>query len=285
MGTSQAIKAYNSLAAVISTLPTDRKKERESNMMRFSEAFEKILVDSGHNVDTPIRASAGGNGNCKVSVRLNFRRHIQSNSFTSAVCVLNSLDTVSCQFIRSYPTRGMSTPNCSILKAACATVASPETYEPVDIGEEDAKMGYIDAMAGYANPTSEIFKEAEKVFGKNALVATLISVGSGKVEPRQWKPDASGKKLSDILKRAITDTERVHNSIQSRFQDLGIYFRFNVEHAPPLEDSIGKTIRVQTVAYLEDEGTSQRMDGALTSIRERRGVKPLRELSIVPSFE
>jgi hypothetical protein len=74
MGTSQAIKAYNSLAGVISTMPTDRKKERELNMTRFSEAFEKILVDSGHNVDTSMRAGAGGNGNCKVSVRLNFSR-------------------------------------------------------------------------------------------------------------------------------------------------------------------------------------------------------------------
>jgi hypothetical protein len=140
-------------------------------------------------------------------------------------------------------------------------------------------------MAGYANPTNEMLKEAEKVFGKNVVVANVVSIGSGKLnlELGQQKIDPSGSQLSDLLKRAITDTERVHNDIQNRFQDLGIYFRFNVEAILPIMNSIDPKTRVQTAAYLEDTSTSQRMDGAVTSIQERKGVKPLKELSTMTS--
>ncbi|CAG8592889.1 14986_t:CDS:2, partial [Acaulospora colombiana] len=253
MTASQAIKACNSLVTVLVTAPAEKKKERELNRENFSAMFEKVLVEAGYDVSKPMRVGVGGNGICK--------------------------------FIRSYSTRGMNTPNCTILQAACATIASPDSYEPVTIGEEDDQIECIDAMAGYANPTSELLKEAERVFGKTALVATITSVGSGKQELRQWQSDIAKKMLNDVLKRAITDTERVHNSIQSRFQDLGIYFRFNIESSPPFDSSTGKITKAQTMAYLEDAITSQRMDGVIKLIQDRKGIKALRDLNSITSVE
>jgi hypothetical protein len=189
-----------------------------------------------------------------------------------------------CQFIRSYPIRGASGPDCTILQAACATIAFPESFEPVVVGEEENQLLYVDAMGGYANPTNEMLKEAEKVFGKNVVVANVVSIGSGKPELRPQQLGPSGSQLGNLLKRAIRDTERVHNDIQNRLQSLGIYFRFNVESIPPMVNSIGQTTRVYTTAYLEEAATSQKMDVAVTSIQERKGIKPLKELSTMPSY-
>jgi hypothetical protein len=178
----------------------------------------------------------------------------------------------------------MNIPDCTILQAACATIASPEAYDPVIIGDEDDQCTYMNAMTGYANPTNEVLKEAEKIFGKNAVVANLLSVGSGRLELRQQQDTGIMSQLSDLLKRAITDTERVHNDIYNRFQDLGIYSRFNAEGILPVTNSMRKTTRVQTAAYLEDAPNSHRMDRAVTSIRERKGVKSLKDLSTISSF-
>ncbi|CAG8684129.1 7226_t:CDS:2, partial [Acaulospora colombiana] len=98
---------------------------------------------------------------------------------------------------------GVNAPQCTILQAACATVAAPDAYEPVSIGEGDDVMTYIGAMNGYANPTNEMLKEAEKILGKDRLVATIISVGSGKLDLIHQQGS-----VNDILKRALLDTER-----------------------------------------------------------------------------
>jgi hypothetical protein len=68
MSIPQAIKGYNSLASVLATTPTETKNEREINMAKFREVFEKLLVETSHTVDTPMRVHAGRNGKCKVLV-------------------------------------------------------------------------------------------------------------------------------------------------------------------------------------------------------------------------
>ncbi|PVF91496.1 hypothetical protein CPB86DRAFT_183430, partial [Serendipita vermifera] len=196
MTTTQAIKAYSSLAVVIATEPTEGKEERDINKRRFMDAFESILTEKGYSTDSPMHFGTGGNGPCKT-----------------AVCALSLFDPLSCQFIRSYPTRGMSTPECTILQAAYATIASPDAYEPVVVGDGDDSISYIDAMAGYSNPTNEMLKEAQKAFGKDGMVATIVSVGSGKLDVLRQR-DSTSPQLTDVLKRVLLDTERVHNNIQ-----------------------------------------------------------------------
>jgi hypothetical protein len=68
MTVPQAIKAYNSLATLLATAPTEAKRERELNMTKFKEAFEKLLVEMNETSDAPMRVRAAGKGNCKVYV-------------------------------------------------------------------------------------------------------------------------------------------------------------------------------------------------------------------------
>ncbi|PVF91230.1 hypothetical protein CPB86DRAFT_389523 [Serendipita vermifera] len=268
MNTIQAIKAYNSLAAVLATEPTDSKEDRELNMARFVDSFKRVLIDAGYPVDTPMRIGAKQSSPCKVGV-----------------CALDPLNAISCQFIRSYATRGMDDPQCTILQAACVAIASPDAYDPIMVGEEDDNIAYIDAMTGYANPTNEVLKEAEKVFGKNAIVATIVSLGSGKPERRQQQQEPITMQLNDILRRTIWDIERVHNDVQNRFQDLGIYHRFNVEDPLPSKESTKQTTKAHAKAYLQEPFTIRRMDQAINSVRERKGVMILKDLNTISSVE
>ncbi|PVF93948.1 hypothetical protein CPB86DRAFT_741455 [Serendipita vermifera] len=268
MTITQAIKAFNSLAAMLPTEPAETKQEREANRTRFVDMFEIILKDMGYSVDSLMRIGSGESSSCHV-----------------ALCALDSLNATSCQFIRSYATRGMTEPQCTILQAACATIASPNTYEPVIVGDGDDRIVYIDAMAGYANPTNEMLKEAEKAFGRNATVATIISIGSGGPEGWQKTQGSVSVQLTDILRRTMLDTERVHNDLQNRFHDHGIYYRFNANSYAHFNELVGSTTRATTKAFLDKASTNQRMDQAISSIRERKEGKILNDINSIPIIE
>jgi hypothetical protein len=184
-----------------------------------------------------------------------------------------------CQFIRSYRVRGKRAPRCTISQAACAAIASIGTYEPLVINQGHNQVTYIDAMTGFANPTSEGLKEAERVFGKDEIVATIVSVGNGKADLRLINGDMGEDQVAKLLRRVATDTEHVHEDIQSRFRDLYVYFRFNVEHMPVSDAPTDGAVKMYSAAYLEEEAVSQRLDIAINSLRERKGIKPLKELS------
>jgi hypothetical protein len=66
MTVPQAIKAYNSLAAVLTTAPTEAKEERELNMTRFHEEFQRVMIEMSHMPSTPMRVRATGEANCKM---------------------------------------------------------------------------------------------------------------------------------------------------------------------------------------------------------------------------
>jgi hypothetical protein len=195
------------------------------------------------------------------------------------VCVLNRDNLTSCQFIRSYRSRGQRAPDCTILQAACATIASPDRYAPVKIGAGHNEIAYFDASPGYANPAVQLLKEAEHQFGKDAEVATIISIGSGKPEIKVTSPTSDSLHLSDIIKRLSVDTERVHEEMQERLKELAIYFRFNAERGVGLESN-ASLVQNYTQAYLEESAVSQKLDEAVKNIHSRIAVKRLQEISL-----
>jgi hypothetical protein len=134
---------------------------------------------------------------------------------------------------------------------------------------------YLCANTGYSNPTIELLKEAERYFGRDSEVATIISVGAGKSESNA---SHENPQMIDILKRLAVDTERVHNEVQNRLKELAIYFRFNVDQGISTQ-ATPYLIRIHTQAYLEEEAASQTMDDAIKSLLSRRAVTRLREIS------
>jgi hypothetical protein len=178
--------------------------------------------------------------------------------------------------IRSYRTRGALSPSCTILQAACACVASPDIFDPVTIGVGHKRAVLIDAIAGCANPTKELLREAQNAFGEDAEVASIVSIGAGRKDVRVVFEDGREVGISDGLRRGIAMCERVHEELQSRFKKAVIYHRFNVEQEMGIQPEI---VLARVSAYLGETMTSVRVDSAVDSIHRRSTGVKLRDIS------
>jgi hypothetical protein len=125
---------------------------------------------------------------------------------------------------------------------------------------------------GYANPTSELLKEAARVFGGDCWVATLVSIGE--------KSIPSPINVTDVqrLEAVVTDTDPVHRDLYDRLHQLNIYFRFDVPHQPNLFNDTRSAYR-KIQDYKTDGRISELINEAVRSIHVRQQVKMLSELS------
>ena len=161
------------------------------------------------------------------------------------------------------------------MEAACACVAHPDAFIPVNIGSGHKQVALVDALTVAPNPGKEVLREAQRVFGDDAEVATILSLGAGKGDV--WGvSSASRSELREAVKRATTSCEPVHEELYSRLRGTSVYFRLNVDRGsePQMELS-----SANVSAYLEEGVISDRVDDAIKSIHRRpMGVK-LKDIS------
>jgi hypothetical protein len=161
------------------------------------------------------------------------------------------------------------------LEAACACIASPDAFLPVSIGTGHKRVTLVGALTVAANPGKELLREAQRVFGEEAEVATILSLGAGKGDV--WDASSmSGSQLREAVNRATRSCEPVHEELYSRLRQTSIYFRLNVERGsgPQMELS-----SANVSAYLEEGVVNDRVDDAIKSMHIRpRGVK-LKDIS------
>jgi hypothetical protein len=159
-------------------------------------------------------------------------------------------------------------------------VASPDIFVPVTIGTDHKKVTLVDALAVCANPGRELLREAQRAFGEDAEVATILSIGSGKGDV--WS--ITGNETKEMVKRALMNCEPVHEDLYAHLRETSIYFRLNVERGfgPQVELS-----SASVAAYLEEGAISDRLDEAIKSIHHRpTGVrlKDISEFSSRPNY-
>jgi len=161
------------------------------------------------------------------------------------------------------------------LEAACACVAFPDTFLPVSIGSGHKQVTLVDSLATAANPGKELLREAQRVFGDDTEVATILSIGAGKGDV--WGVlTTSGTELREAVKRATTSCEPVHEELYSRLRHTSIYFRLNVERGSGPQMQMSSSA---VCAYLEEGVVSDRVDEVIKSIHRRpMGVK-LKDIS------
>jgi hypothetical protein len=191
------------------------------------------------------------------------------------MCASNTSNLSLVHPIRSYRARSGRTAPCTILEAACACVAYPDTFLPVSIGSGHKQVTLVDALTVAANPGKELLREAQRVFGDNMEVATILSVGAGK--GNVWHVSiVSGSELREVVKRATTSCEPVHEELYSRLRQTSIYFRINVERGSGPQMVLSSE---NVSAYLEEGVISDRIDEVIKSIHHRpTGVK-LKDIS------
>lgn len=197
-------------------------------------------------------------------------------TYSSIICVANTVNVSVVHLIRSYPIRGTRPSPCTILEAACACVAFTDRFLPVVIGTGHRKMELVDAVAGYANPTKELFKEAQKIFGEEAEVAMILSVGVGRWNVQVTSDQGRGVHLNEALKQGAIGSEQIHEDLQIRLLQTGIYFRFNIERE--LDNRLD-AILSHISTYLGEAVTSSRLDDAIRRIQIRPSGTRLRDIS------
>lgn len=186
--------------------------------------------------------------------------------------------------LRTYRARKEPTPSCTILEAAKAVISSPGVFHPVQIGSGAHVWGSIDAKIRYPNPIQELLRQAQDHFGRDEQVATILSVGAGKVKVnslgKEYDPNRS---LDDVLRRMIEDGEEKHEEMYGRLGNSGIYFRLNVERGLEQascwsEESIS-TIKAHTETYLQIKPVSDLVDDVVTSLHLQRPRVSLKQIS------
>jgi hypothetical protein len=194
------------------------------------------------------------------------------------VCTLSTVNLTALYPIRSYRIRGAPAPPFTILQVARACVAAPDRFLPVTIGTDHRKVTLIDATTGFANPAKELLLEAQRIFGEDTNVATIISVGSGEVKTSKASFGDDENALVEALKQVGLNTETTHGELEARLHDAFIYFRFNVNQ--DFEDGMDtSSVHSYTSIYLEKAGVSRRLDEAMQSFHVRPKGVTLKELS------
>ncbi|KAH8813733.1 hypothetical protein DL96DRAFT_1716040 [Flagelloscypha sp. PMI_526] len=191
----------------------------------------------------------------------------------SAITAMTSVHVATPTVFRGYRSRSGS-PNCTLIDALRATMASARLFPSVACGEPILQR-YIGDDAGHANPINTVLQEAATVF-RNKSIAAILSIGCGKyeiisVEAADDFPEAMVKLASS----AHAESERT----LSRFSHHPeAYQRFNVDHLHPPTIALHATVEAACRAYLAREDTILKLDSLLLLLRSRPSTIEVNEI-------
>jgi len=176
-----------------------------------------------------------------------------------------------CRLFRNYESRQASF-NPTIIEAIKVVWATPGLFPPVNIGLGIVQEELVSAASGFNNPTLEVIKEAHQVFGSDASISCLMSLGAGRAAISAVGSD--GNTSIKTLEQLAMDCENTADEVQRRIGRLGIYFRFSVDRGLDFDtpsSSTGK-IAAHTAQYLLGDRVSSRLDICIVSAEQESRV-------------
>jgi hypothetical protein len=141
-------------------------------------------------------------------------------------------------------------------------------------------MAFTSALTGFNNPARELIKEAEKQFGADMRVSTILSIGSGRAALVAFDGPTPA---SNELKGIVLDCESVARELATQLFNVDAYLRLNVEQGMEnMEmsdwEGLGK-IEGHTETYLEVPAVTKAIDSSLQRLQDRVGSITLGQLS------
>ncbi|KAF8600373.1 FabD/lysophospholipase-like protein [Ceratobasidium sp. AG-I] len=192
----------------------------------------------------------------------------------SAEAIRGSIPTC----IRTYRVAANQGPDCTIVEAARATMATPGMFKRAWIVEQTVKVGYVGGGLGCNNPTAYAIDEVELAFPGRS-VSAVLSVGSGQlhsasVPERRRLSQLLPSDLISTLDSIATDCERTNQELSRRFGCTpNVYFRFNAEQGMQDIDQSDPArlseVRAHTQTYLKHAVVTSRVDQMVSSIATR----------------
>ncbi|KIM24259.1 hypothetical protein M408DRAFT_243225 [Serendipita vermifera MAFF 305830] len=219
-----------------------------------------------------------------IDLRLATNKREGCASFVVVSPRINAKSTIC---LRTYPIRRQPASSITVVEAVLATCATEPAFAPVSIGSGYNTREYM-AARGAANPVYEVITEACLLFGGDASVASLLSLGTGHPGIISLPQDGNEVVLHEIMRDLMHDSEQTAQEIEERIGRVGIYSRFSVhqgmrnKHIVQLDDP--RWIIAQTEDYLSHHQTGGRLNLLVQNFGVGRGAITLGQLS-KPSFD
>jgi predicted acylesterase/phospholipase RssA len=203
--------------------------------------------------------------------------------------------SIPCIF-RSYQGAANQMPDCAIWEVLCASMAHPDLFKSVEIGEDAVRESFVDGGLGCSNPTPHVLTEAKTIFPGRS-VSCIMSIGTGHTRTIQLpRPNVLQQVLPThiimAMKDIATDSERVAEDMAVRFRWVAnVYFRFSVGQGMQnikLSDwEKLDEVAAHTRAYMRRAEASQRIDQAVEAMKERKATLSVMQIGtnmVAPPF-
>lgn len=244
MDAEEASVAFARICAAVlpddSCSPTERASQLEA-------IVRTLLEEHGLFPDTKLLNEANPSGACKLGL-----------FYMTAVNLGHSA------ILRSYPSRQASY-NPTLIEAIKVVWATPGLFPPVHIGPGLVQQELVSAVNGFNNPTLEALKEVHQIFGPDAKVSCLLSLGAGRAPVRSFVSNETSP--SKTLEQLASDCEKTADEIQRRIGRLGVYFRFSVDRGLDFDTPLSPmgSITAHTGQYLLDDHVNSGLDACIRS--------------------
>jgi hypothetical protein len=162
-------------------------------------------------------------------------------------------------------------------------MATPPYFSPIKFGPRGRQQTFNGGPLGANNPTRELLKEAGTIFGKQKLVAQIVSLGCGRLRISSMEGNSDTEGVSWAVQEMAVDCEAVAKELSSRLCDMDEYVRLNVDrgmgHLLKNEwDDLGP-IETHTSAYVETAEISETIEASLGRLQGGTGTVTLGEIS------
>lgn len=182
--------------------------------------------------------------------------------------------------IRTYRVGSNQGPDCTIVEAVRATMATPGIFKPKIITELGVDVKYIGGDLGCNNPTIQLLDEIGLLY-PGLSISCMVSIGSGQThsacvsESRRYHRSLPAQ-LSITIRNIAMDCEKTNQEAYKRFEGAaGVYYRFNVEHGmQDINQSNSNQFseaHSHTLNYIKDASINARMKNATSAIIANKG--------------
>jgi len=186
--------------------------------------------------------------------------------------------------LRGYHIRTERASNVTVVEAILATCATQPTFLPIALGPASSTKELVGGAMGSGNPTRELISEAYNLFGKDAHVSTILSLGSGRLGTLAAPLTDAKDEWMDLMGDMVKGCEQIAREMETQVGHLGIYFRFSVEQGLQRIYGVNPNefgwLNAQVHSYLEDTQVSRKLDHCVESLRLRQGQVTVEQLSM-----
>lgn len=236
--------ALNEFFIIVEQVYNQESISPSERTARLKTCLEDMMNRGNHPLDMKLTEETGL-GACQCFVTTSLR--------------INASTTVC---LRSYPVQSSPLSPITVIDAALATCATQPQFAPIFSGQGFRKKEYIGAGIGASNPIHELFTEAQSLFGGDANVASMLSLGNGHPGIITLSSNDAEFGSANMIWDLMNDCTQKAHDIEQRIGSTGIYSRFSVEQGMQNEHSATidpSWIISQTESYLGDARTENRL--------------------------